>query len=78
MRRMKRMTRKEKDELFAVYQTLVLEEHNANKSIGFDRTDPRNMYLDGYLDALGKALDLLGNFMGLGVKFDSEGKAING
>ena len=72
------MTRKEKDELFAVYQALVMEEHSAGKSIGFDRTDPRNMYLDGYLDALGKSLDLLGNFMGLGVKFDSEGKAING
>ena len=72
------MTRKEKDGLFAVYQTLVMDEHNAGKSIGFDRTDPRNMYLDGYLDALGKALDLLGDFMGLGVKIGMEDDDANG
>ena len=72
------MTMRELEELVAIYQTLVMAEHEAGKSIGFDKTNPKNMYLDGYLDALGKALDLLGNFMGLGVKFDSEGKVING
>ena len=72
------MTREKEDELFAVYEELVREEHNAGKLIGFDRTDPKNVYLDGYLDALGKALDLLGHVLGLGVKFDSEGKAVDG
>ena len=72
------MTREKEDEPFAVYEELVREEHEAGKSIGFDKTDPKNIYLDGYLDALGKALDLLGGALGLGVKFDSEGKVING
>ena len=72
------MTREKEDELFAAYEELVREEHNAGKHIGFDRTDPKNAYLDGYLDALGKALDLLGPVLGLGVKFDSEGKAVDG
>lgn len=71
------MTRREKDELYAIYQTLVWEEHDKGKSIGFDMTDPKNIYLDGYLDALGKALDLLGDFLGLGVKFDEDGKVAN-
>ena len=72
------MTKREREELAAIYQTLVMAEHEAGKSIGFDKTNPKNMYLDGYLDALGKALDLLGGALGLGVKFDSEGKVING
>lgn len=72
------MTREKEAELFAAYETLVREEQEAGKSIGFDKTDPKNIYLDGYLDALGKALDLLGDVLGLGVKFDSEGNAVNG
>ena len=72
------MTEMERDNVLAAYESLVYEEHEANKSIGFDKTDPKNIYLDGYLDALGKALDLLGGALGLGVKFDSEGKATNG
>ncbi len=70
----KRMT--DRDRFFRVYEQLVYEEHDAGKRIGFDKTDPENIYLDGYLDALGKALDLLGPVLGLGVKWSEDGKLI--
>ena len=72
------MTEIEKDNVLAAYESLVYEEHKAGKSIGFDKTDPKNIYLDGYLDALGKALDLLGDALGLGVKLGQEDSAANG
>lgn len=72
------MAREKDDELLAAYETLVYEEHMAGKSIGFDKADPKNIYLDGYLDALGKALDLLGPVLGLGVKLGMEDVAENG
>lgn len=67
------MTRKEKDELMAIYETLVMAEHDSGKYIV-----PKNApeggasadWLDGYCAGTGHALDLLGNFMGLGVKID--------
>lgn len=67
-----------REQVFKVYERLVFEEHNAGKSILFDMTDARNVYLDGYLDALGKALDMLGGVLGLGVKFDEDGNVIDG
>ena len=72
------MTEMEKGNVLAAYESLVREEHEANKSIGFDKTDPKNIYLDGYLDALGKALCLLGDALGLGVKLGQEDSAANG
>ena len=72
------MTEMERDNVLAAYESLVREEHEAGKSIGFDKTDPKNIYLDGYLDALGKALDLLGTALGLGVKLGQEDSVANG
>lgn len=67
------MTKKEKDELYAVYQTLVLAEHDSAKYIA-PRDAPEGGasrdWLDGYCAGVGRALDLLGEFMGLGVKVE--------
>ena len=65
------MTRKERDELYAVYQTLVMAEHDSGKYI-VPRDAPEGAasaaWIEGYCAGVGHALDLLGGFMGLGAR----------
>ena len=63
------MNRKERDELGAIYGTLVMAEHEAGKTEAF-LADSRETvdYARGYQDGVGKALDLLGAFMNMEVR----------
>ena len=69
------MNRKERDELHAVYQTLVMAEHDSSKyrtPSGVPAGSVTKDWLEGYNSGVGHALDLLGNFMGLGTKIGEE------
>ena len=58
------MTKREREELAAIYQTLVMAEHEAGNTEIFlaDRQETFD-YARGYQDGVGKALDMMKNFM---------------
>lgn len=73
------MTDRERGDLEAIYEALVRKEHEAGKIEIFLAENQETFdWARGYQEGVGKALDLLGNFLGLGVKFDEEGNAVNG
>ena len=58
------MTRKEREELGAIYQTLVMAEHEAGKTEIFLADSQETFdYARRYQDGVGKALDTIKNFM---------------
>lgn len=58
------MTKKEREELMAIYETLVLAESEAGK-VEIFLADSKETFdwARGYQDGVGKALDLMKNFM---------------
>ncbi len=58
--------------VFEIYEQLVYEEHDANKRPRCFEKDITREWVSGYQDGIGKALDLLGGLLGLGVKFEED------
>lgn len=65
------MTKKEKKELVSLYEKLCFMEHDASKHKikGMTTAEAeQGSFAEGYHTGLGEALDMLGGFLGLGVK----------
>lgn len=69
------------ERVFEIYKRLVMAEHDASKNrrpVGMRHDSVSDDWVLGYHAGVGNALDLLGPVLGLGVKFDEEGNAVNG